>query len=652
MSNIRHRLGTGDETDETENGLNHNVPSEEKQHTDQSSRRRLSVSKRHSKHNKKWKLVQSKRFMFVLGTIIGVLIAGYTAQSNDLVSLDMLPDLAFLDDLRDMLPRNIVKEASSLEKDHAKLAESFAVGSQLKKEGLGVNHPVVLIPGVISTGLESWGLTGTEECPSQHYFRKRLWGSWYMLRSMLLDKSCWLKHIMLDPDTGLDPPHFKMRAAQGMEAADFFVAGYWLWNKILENLASLGYDVNTMSIASYDWRVAYGDLEIRDGYFSKLKLQIEENLSHSGKKTVLVGHSMGSQVIFYFLKWVEAQGHGNGGNRWVNDHIDSFVDISGSILGTPKAIVALLSGEMKDTVQLNALAVYGLEQFFSRRERADLLRTFGGIASMLPKGGDAIWGNLESAPDDLAIVPDTHNDGITFGNFIRFTNPLSQLSARNLTISDSIDYLYSQTQPWFKQRVENQYSHGLARTRDEVEANEKDQSKWVNPLEVALPYAPDMKIYCFYGVGKPTERSYYYQEETEKNVSQLNITISQSNPNSIVLGQGDGTISIATHTMCHRWKDPGSKFNPAGIPIKVVEMLHQPDRLDIRGGAKTAEHVDILGRTELNELVLRVAAGVGEDIEEKIVSNINEWVWDIDLGEDSPGQYRGMPIPDFESSLE
>lgn len=572
--------------------------------------------------------------MFALGAIIGVLLAGYTAQSNDLVNLDMLTDLAIFDDLREMLPTNIVKEASDIEKDHARLAESFQVGNQLRKEGLGVNHPVVLIPGVISTGLESWGLTGTEECPSLPYFRKRLWGSWYMLRSMLLDKTCWLKHIMLDPETGLDPPDFKIRAAQGMEAADFFVAGYWLWNKILENLASLGYDVNTMSVASYDWRLAYGDLEKRDGYFSKLKRHIEQSKDHTGKKTVLVGHSMGSQIIFYFLKWVEANRHGNGGKSWVNDYIDSFVDISGSMLGTPKAIVALLSGEMKDTVQLNALAVYGLERFFSRRERADMLRTFGGLLSMLPKGGDAIWGNHDGAPDDQAVVAETINDGVTFGSFIRFKRALSELSSKNLTISDSIDYLYSQAPPWFRKRSEEHYSFGLARTPQEVAANDDIQSKWVNPLEVALPYAPDMKIYCFYGVGKPTERSYYYQEETEKNVSQLNVSISQNDPNSVILGQGDGTISLVTHTMCHRWKDPNSKFNPAGIPVKVVEMLHQPDRLDIRGGAKTAEHVDILGRTELNELVLRVAAGVGHEIQEKIHSNIDDWVWDIDLGED------------------
>jgi phospholipid:diacylglycerol acyltransferase len=56
------------------------------------------------------------------------------------------------------------------------------------------------------------------------------------------------------------------------------------------------------------------------------------------------------------------------------------------MLGTPKAVAGLLSGEMKDTAQLNAFAVYGLEKFYSKKERAAILRSFPGIASMLPKG--------------------------------------------------------------------------------------------------------------------------------------------------------------------------------------------------------------------------------------------------------------------------
>ena len=48
---------------------------------------------------------------------------------------------------------------------------------------------------------------------------------------------------------------------------------------------------------------------------------IETAKTVSGEKVIIVGHSMGSQVAHYFFKWVEAEGYGNGGPRWVEDHI-------------------------------------------------------------------------------------------------------------------------------------------------------------------------------------------------------------------------------------------------------------------------------------------------------------------------------------------
>lgn len=79
-----------------------------------------------------------------------------------------------------------------------------------------------MVPGVISTGLESWGTANI----SRPYFRKRLWGSWSMMRALVMDKENWKKHIMLDKRTGLDPPNIKLRAAQGFDATDFFITGY------------------------------------------------------------------------------------------------------------------------------------------------------------------------------------------------------------------------------------------------------------------------------------------------------------------------------------------------------------------------------------------------------------------------------------------
>jgi phospholipid:diacylglycerol acyltransferase len=499
-----------------------------------------------------------------------------------------------------------------------------------------------MIPGVISTGLESWG---TAE-KSRQYFRKRLWGSWSMMRALVLDKASWKNHIMLDKRTGLDPPGIKLRAAQGFDAADFFITGYWIWNKILENLATIGYDPTNAFTAAYDWRLTYMNLEVRDKYFTKLKSYIEVAHMTTGHKTVLVSHSMGGQVLFYFMKWVENPKYGNGGSDWVNTHIDSWINISGCMLGTAKGLPAVLSGEMKDTAQLNAFAVYGLERFLSKEERAEIFRAMPGISSMLPKGGNAVWGNMTWAPDD--IVPPT--SGASYGRFLSFQQPknLSLVPPQNFTVEQALNYLFTTSEDWYSDQVQHAYSHGIAHTTKQVEANENIPRTWLNPLEARLPLAPNLKIFCFYGIGKPTERGYFYKHSTNPMHPNINLTIdtqytTSSSTNSsdattvdhgVIFGEGDGTVNLlSTGYMCaHGWRKI-HRYNPAGVSIKTYEMPHEPDRFSPRGGPNTGDHVDILGRSSLNDLILRIAGGRGDLVEENVVSRIEEiservGVWD------------------------
>ncbi len=51
-----------------------------------------------------------------------------------------------------------------------------------------------------------------------------------------------MQHMRLDPVTGLDPPGVKLRAMKSMEAIDFFIQGYWVFNKMIQALADIGYD--------------------------------------------------------------------------------------------------------------------------------------------------------------------------------------------------------------------------------------------------------------------------------------------------------------------------------------------------------------------------------------------------------------------------
>lgn len=491
-----------------------------------------------------------------------------------------------------------------------------------------------MIPGVISTGLESWGTSDI----SRPYFRRRLWGSWTMMRALVLDKETWKKHIMLDKETGLDPPGIKLRAAQGFDATDFFITGYWIWNKIFENLASLGYDPTNSFTAPYDWRLSYPNLEVRDQYFTRLKAAIELAHAHSSRKVVLASHSMGSQVLLYFLHWVAAESGGGGGEGWVERHVGSWINISGCMLGALKDLAAVLSGEMRDTARLNTFAMYGLERFLSREDRAEIFRAMPGISSMLPIGGNAVWGDLSSAPDDREGQP------FSFGSFLNFrvggTN--WTVPERNMTVDDALEFLFQTTDPGYVKLVEGAYSRGIAKTRKEVEANEADPRKWINPLETRLPLAPSLRIYCFYGVGKPTERAYFYRapESSPSPWSpKLNITIDTgliagAVDHGVILGEGDGTVNLlSTGYMCNKgWKM--RRYNPANIKVTVVEMPHEPERFNLRGGPNTADHVDILGRQKLNELILKVAAGKGDEIEDFIVSDIHKYAEKVKVYEE------------------
>jgi len=197
--------------------------------------------------------------------------------------------------------------------------------------------------------------------------------------------------------------------------------------------------------------------------------------------------------------------------------------------------------------------------------------------------------------------------------------------------------------------------------------NDLDHTKWSNPLEVRLPNAPSMKLYCVYGHGKETERSYLYAREHEEDlgdsveplcadeganqcsspVAPLDITVSRrswidaeytdesTHPkvrNGVKMGEGDGTVSlISLGAMCvEGWKR--RRWNPAGIKVTTIELPHLPVASIPRGGANTSDHVDILGSTGLNEIILKVATGVGHELQDNYVSDIREYAkkmrWD------------------------
>lgn len=620
-------------------------------------------------------LFRSGRVLFPLGILFGILLGFAFIEPQDIhgqmtilmsqydINMPQLPDFDFSRLETEWLRlRSSIPEVWKFNND----GREFKVGEEMAERGLSAEHPVILIPGIISTGLESWS-TSPEY---RTFFREKLWGGFNMLSQVTFNKEKWIQAMMLDPVTGLDPPGVKIRAAEGIDAASSFIQGYWIWSKIVENLAVVNYDTNNLHLAPYDWRLSYTNLEERDGYFSRLKMTIESFKARHKKKVVIAAHSMGSTVMLYFFKWVESPNHGKGGPRWVEDHIDSYISIAGTHLGVAKAMAAFLSGEMKDTVQMNPAGAYVLERFFSRKERRSLFLSWSGSASMWMKGGNAVWGDGTSAPDDYEDTTNSHGELISFrddpADALFDASSFDEPDIKNMTADAASAWILQHTPVTFQTMMQKNYSFGIERNDKTLKKNDLDPTKWTNPLEVRLPHAPSMKIYCVYGHGKETERSYWYarggyedsvevpdqtgmceEEPCTSNITanggylprkswiDFGYTNDTSLPkvvNGVKMGEGDGTVSLLSlGAMCvEGWKRP--RWNPARIPVKTVELPHLPISSMPRGGANTSDHVDILGSTGLNEIIVKVATGVGQEIEENFVSNIREYAkkvrWD------------------------
>lgn len=124
----------------------------------------------------------------------------------------------------------------------------------------------------------------------------------------------------------------------------------------------------------------------------------------------------------------------------------------------------------------------------------------------------------------------------------------------------------------------------------------------------------------------------------------------------IVMAEGDGTVNLlSSGYMCNRgWQI--KRYNPANISVVAIEMPHEPDRFDPRGGPNTGDHVDILGRRELNDLILRVAGGKGHLIKESIVSDIKQYsarvkIYDDDEDPSELESVAALKIEDLKESI-
>lgn len=78
--------------------------------------------------------------------------------------------------------------------------------------------------------------------------------------------------------------------------------------------------------------------------------------------------------------------HCAGAGQWADKYIYDVVSLAGPMLGVPKGVSSVLSGEMKDTADMPAAFTLLRERFLSRSTTREMLRSFLSGGSLLPVG--------------------------------------------------------------------------------------------------------------------------------------------------------------------------------------------------------------------------------------------------------------------------
>lgn len=445
-------------------------------------------------------------------------------------------------------------------------------------------HPVVIIPGFISTALELWEArqdSCVERSPVfRGAFRQRMFGP-QMLLLLASDPACWLELFSMDRTTGKDKPGLKVRADTGFSSADYFMPGYWVWAKVLINLADIGYDPQSMAVVTYDWRLSPTKAHERDGLFYYMRQNLKFLCQKNREAAVVISHSYGTTVALAFFRWAERREAG-----FMNKYVRYFVNVGGVTMGLPKALSALLMGDARDTIAIPRAARLALDTIVSQRARYNITRTWSCLTAMLPHGCGELW------------------DG-TLLNFDDGTSP-GMRSAAELIMAECA-------------------RSGHTNCKEEVEAQLAGQED----LPV-LPQAPQTTVVCLYGVNKPTEGGYRLENnasavEGVDTVYTTNTSYSEGDTvQGVRLTNGDGTVPLLSlGYMCRApngWKRNAGRV----VTIEQDHRLEGLSPLQLRGGVGSGDHVDILGNYDLLETILKVVSGVDErGAEESTVDYVN-----------------------------
>ncbi|XP_069460035.1 phosphatidylcholine-sterol acyltransferase [Ambystoma mexicanum] len=204
--------------------------------------------------------------------------------------------------------------------------------------------PVLLVPGCLGNQLEA--KLDKEDVVNWMCYRKTddyftIWLNLNMFFPLGID--CWIDNIRVvynrttrttsnAPGVDIRVPGFgKTESVEYLDKGK--LAGYM--HTLVQHLVNNGYVRDeTVRAAPYDWRVAPN---AQEEYFQKMKALVEEMHATYQKPVFLIGHSLGSMYLLYFLN--------KQPKEWKDQHVKGFISLGAPWGGAVKSLLVLMSGD-------------------------------------------------------------------------------------------------------------------------------------------------------------------------------------------------------------------------------------------------------------------------------------------------------------------
>jgi lysophospholipase-3 len=235
--------------------------------------------------------------------------------------------------------------------------------------------PIIIVPGLGATPIfAKWNKTsstGTKITESTGKFEKSdIWScvqtqdEWVKVWEPNFEEDkCWSDVLSVLPETDMISDSEGTITSTGeFGSLDFVTVDYM--ETLVESLESKGYTKSeNLFGAGYDFRKIGSENEI-SLWCEKMKNLIEVSCSEQGNPAIIIAHDLGSLIANYFLV--------NGDKKWKDKYIKSFVTVSGTFGGSPRALRTIISG-------------------CNNKNLDKVLKNFSGLHMMLPV--DKVYGD-------------------------------------------------------------------------------------------------------------------------------------------------------------------------------------------------------------------------------------------------------------------